>query len=255
MRHIVLLFFLSLPCFSLAQEGSGVVINEFMASSDSLSGIQDPGGSYADWIELYNNNSTLVNLSGFHLSDNYDAPDKFVFPAGATIEADGYVIIWADKDLMEAGLHADFKLNKAGEELVLSNADFEVLDNLEYGPQVTNVSSARIPNGTGDFEPRTPTFSANNNSSVSNIYEQVADQIRLSPNPATGPITVDWPESLPVPDSWQLADLQGRSYVLEVVPAQDQFIIQTPTGLSGMFLLWIKLDNQYFVKPLIIQTP
>ncbi|MCB0704659.1 MAG: lamin tail domain-containing protein [Saprospiraceae bacterium] len=239
-----------------AQNGAGVVINEFLASSDSLSGIPDPSGSFADWIELYNNTNNLVNLSGFYLSDDYVFFDKFIFPTGAQIEADGYVIIWADQDLTEAGLHADFKLNKSGEEIILLNASQEVLDSISYGPQETNVSLARIPNGTGDFTQRAPTFSANNDPQTSAVNQVIASSIHVSPNPGSGPFTVDWPTQLAAsPDAWDLLDLQGRSIQIQVVPfGESQFMIQVAPKVAGMYLLWIRVDNQFYVKRLVIQA-
>ena len=35
-------------------EGIPLVINEFLASNNSTSGISDPQGEYDDWIEIYN---------------------------------------------------------------------------------------------------------------------------------------------------------------------------------------------------------
>lgn len=60
--------------------GDGLVINEFMASNDSLSGIVDPNGQTEDWIEFYNNGNSTLNLEGFFLSDKPDNPQKWSFP-------------------------------------------------------------------------------------------------------------------------------------------------------------------------------
>ena len=46
---------------------SGVVINEFMASNSTTARDQD--GEYDDWIELYNNSSSAIDLSGYYLTD------------------------------------------------------------------------------------------------------------------------------------------------------------------------------------------
>jgi len=47
---------------------------------------------------------------------------KWAFPAGTSIPAGDYLIVWADKDDTQAGLHADFKLSAAAESIFLVNA-------------------------------------------------------------------------------------------------------------------------------------
>lgn len=139
-----------------------IVINEFLASSDSLSGIADQDGEYDDWIELYNNTNKDVNLSNVYLSDKFSKPQAWQFPAGTTIEANSYLIVWADKDTDQDGLHAKLKLSSGGEELLLTNGDGTVIDSLTFSEQTTNVAMARVPNGTGDFIFKDPTFNGTN---------------------------------------------------------------------------------------------
>jgi len=68
-------------------------INEVMASNGST--IADEDGDYEDWIELYNAGETAVDLSGWGLSDNEGNPFKWVFPEGAAIRAESYLLVWA----------------------------------------------------------------------------------------------------------------------------------------------------------------
>ncbi len=137
----------------------GVVINEFMADNDS---IPNPAEEYADWIELYNRTDASVDLSGLYLSDNLGQPAKWQFPAGTTIAAGGYLIVWADEKLAQEGVHAGFKLSSGGESIVLSGPDLGIIDSVTFGPQVTNQSMARRPNGTGAFVQGVPTFNGSN---------------------------------------------------------------------------------------------
>lgn len=255
MKQHILWVFLFLSGAAHAQYGEGVVINEFLASSDSLSGIADPGGSYADWIEIYNNNTSIIDLAGFYLSDDYIVFDKFIFPVGAQIEADGYVIIWADKDLTEEGLHADFKLNKDGEQIILLNADQEVLDSISFGLQETNVSMARIPNGTGPFVQRAPTFSFNNDESTSTQAQSIQANIRLYPNPAVEFLAVEFPEDKDIaPQQWSLVDQQGRSIQLQAESmGNTDYLLDVHSISAGVYYLWIRADHHYFVKKVVIQ--
>lgn len=135
--------------------GSGVIlspgdvaINEFMASNDS---IPDPAGEYEDWIELYNNTDHEIDLSQLYLSDDYTLPTKWQFPVGTTLPTDGFLLIWADEDLAQEGVHAGFKLSAGGERIILSNVNLSVVDSTTFGAQTLNLSMARIPDGTGAF--------------------------------------------------------------------------------------------------------
>ena len=259
MKIIYTLFLIAV--FSTVQAQDMPVINEFMASNDSLSGISDPGGSYPDWIEIYNPADVVVDLAGFQVSDNYDVPDKFVFPVGSFIEADGYVIIWADKDLEEDGFHADFKLSSGGEQLILTAPDGTVADSLSFGEQETNVSFARIPNGTGDFTFRAPTFGFNNDmTAVRNISG--IESAAIYPNPNQGILYYDF----------KFSDISEKKfkYSLQVRDINGKFVKDlgndmTPIELSmsgmadmrtfpdGFYLLILRTETSVLTKKFFLR--
>jgi hypothetical protein len=92
-----------------------VVINEFLAKNDSES---PPGNAGEDWIELYNNESVTVNLSGWCLRDS---KDEWCFPDSdtASIPPFGYQVVIASGDGDDSQdpsyFHTNFKLSKEGE--------------------------------------------------------------------------------------------------------------------------------------------
>lgn len=159
-----------------------LVINEFMASNDATATDQD--GEYDDWIELYNNGTSMLDLSGYYLTDDASAMTKWTFPDGTSIEPDGYLIIWADDDLDQEGLHANFKLSASGESVILLDSDTIVVDAIDYQEQTTDISYARIPNGTGDFQMTSPTFNSENIGTTS-TFDLALEKITLTgyPNP------------------------------------------------------------------------
>lgn len=128
----------------LTAPNTRVVINEFMADNTTL---PDPQGEYDDWIELRNLTDTPVDLTGCYLTDNPASPRKWAFPAGTTIPADGYLLVWADEDGQDTpGLHASFKLAKSGEQILLVDKDAnanQVLDAIYFGPQQTDLAYGR----------------------------------------------------------------------------------------------------------------
>ncbi|MBL4592748.1 MAG: CotH kinase family protein [Flavobacteriales bacterium] len=96
-----------------------VVLNELCAINNSV--WTDNQGEYEDWIELYNNSSSTVSLNGYYLSDDNSNLTKWMFP-DTSIAPNSYMIIWADNDTLDAGLHAGFKLSAAGEAIFLSDS-------------------------------------------------------------------------------------------------------------------------------------
>ena len=121
-----------------------VVINELMASNNNSE--QDPQGQYDDWIEIHNYGSVAVNISNRYMTDNLSAPAKWQIPSGTYIPAGGYLIIWADGDTDDNGLHADFKLSADGEEIGLFDKDGRTLiDKITFGQQSPDISYGRYP--------------------------------------------------------------------------------------------------------------
>ena len=84
-----------------------VTISEFLTSNRN--GVQDSEGEREDWIELTNYGSQSVDLSGCFLSDRSGNPFKWSFPDGTVLAADEYLVIWADNDEKDPGLHTNFK--------------------------------------------------------------------------------------------------------------------------------------------------
>lgn len=160
-----------------------IVINEFMASN--LLSVADQNGEFDDWIELYNNTNSEISLKGYYLSDDLEDSGKWQFPE-ISIAANGYLVIWADKDDHQEGLHAGFKLSASGEDIILSNASGQMVDQISFAAQSTDVSWGRNPNGTGIFESMTPTFSAENNSILAGTPEEIQlPDVTIYPNPAS----------------------------------------------------------------------
>jgi hypothetical protein len=138
------------------EPGLGVVINEIMPVNSST--VADQNGEFDDWIELYNLNDSTVDLSGYYLSDSKKNLTKWKFPQGTVIIADSFLIVWADNDTLQMGLHANFKLSSLGETVSLSSPELKLIDQVKYDSISEQLTFARIPNGTGEFSWGAPTF-------------------------------------------------------------------------------------------------
>jgi hypothetical protein len=117
----------------------------------------DRGGSFPDLIELYYDGPASLNLSGVSITDNPDEPGKFVFPAGTSIEPGGYLRLYADSDTASSGIHLGFALDGDGESLYLYNGSGQLLDSVQFGLQLPDLSIGRI-GDDGRWTLTVPTF-------------------------------------------------------------------------------------------------
>jgi hypothetical protein len=165
-----------------------VVINELMTSNKTTASDQD--GEFDDWIELYNTSTTEKDLSGWFLSDDATKLKKFVFPVGTKIPAKGYLIVWADENGKQAGLHANFKFSASGEACYLVTPDERVAQEVVFAAQETDKGYARYPNGTGNFKIQKATFNGNNDSAVGVKDANPELTFDVFPNPNNGSFKV-----------------------------------------------------------------
>ena len=138
---------------SAAQTGRQpyVVINEVSASDGAH---VNEYFKRADWVEIYNNTSSDVDLAGMYLSDNLSNVHKYAISAEGSeastrIPAHGYGIIWCDKCKPLAQLHAPFKLANADSAVVVLTAhDGSWADTLTYCLPERGTSVGRFPDAS-----------------------------------------------------------------------------------------------------------
>ena len=126
-----------------------LMINEAMPSNQTT--VLDEGGGSADWLEIYNATGADIDVGGMYVSDNADDLVKGPLAAGLIVPAGGVLLLWADSDVEQGDLHLPFNLSAAGEMVILSDTEGNVVDFVEYGAATSDTSLARVPDGTGDF--------------------------------------------------------------------------------------------------------
>lgn len=161
-RAALLFCLLTLPCAAHAD----IVFNEIMASN----GTYENGHAY-DWVELYNNGSKTMDLSGFFLSDSENKPQKWSFPEGTKLKAGEYLTVFCTGDsTLSKGknrtFYADFKLSSSGETLLLSDAEGNLIQKLELPPQYGCVSYGLASDGVTYVYLETSTRNAQNKTDV-----------------------------------------------------------------------------------------
>ncbi|HOC34872.1 MAG TPA: lamin tail domain-containing protein, partial [Ruminococcus flavefaciens] len=70
-----------IPAVPASAAGS-VTINEVCTKNTTYAA---PDGGFYDWVELYNNSSSAVDISGWGLSDKDSNPYRFTFPQGTSV--------------------------------------------------------------------------------------------------------------------------------------------------------------------------
>ncbi len=146
---------------------SPVRLNEVLPSNSN--DCADEVGERNDWLELYNTGDSAVDLAGYSLTDDTASPRKSVIPDGITIEARSALLFWADGTPDQGKTHLAFKFKSKAEEVVLYDGDSRQVDLFRWTDAYSDISFARVPDGTGEwFRCATPTCGADNSASCGN---------------------------------------------------------------------------------------
>ena len=127
-------------------ETTEVVINEFVASNRGS--LTDGDGNASDWIELYNGGAESVSLDGWYLTDDRDNLQKWSFPPGTVLPADGYLVVFASGQTTDnyidrtGSLHTNYAISRDGEYLALVHPTGRVIHEYapSFPPQETDIS-------------------------------------------------------------------------------------------------------------------
>ena len=118
-------------------------INEWLANGQVL--FDD------DFVELYNPHPQPVSLGGMYLTDNpVTQPNKRKIVDLSFVPPEGYAVFRANDGNDPSEL--DFKLSADGEMIGLFDAGLNLIDQVLYGPQTTDISQGRAPNGSSTFD-------------------------------------------------------------------------------------------------------
>ena len=146
MKKNILLIGLLLFCVIVKGQ---LVINELMQSN--IDCIMDDLNEFPDsWVELYNPTAQIVSLSDYAIGVKASAKKAYSLPS-QTIPANGYVIIYCDKE--EQGLHTDFRLESGKDGCVYLFKNGEPIDSLVAMKKqpAPNIAYGRKTDGADDW--------------------------------------------------------------------------------------------------------
>jgi len=143
--------------------GVPIVLNEVLANNQTFTNLN---GHTADFVEIYNPSTNALDLSDLSLSDDPNAPRKWVFPANSAIPASGYLLVYCDAASPISSTNTGFGLGEKGDAVLLfhrPSAGGALLDGVRFGLQAADFSVGRVPNGAGNWTLTVPTPGAPNN--------------------------------------------------------------------------------------------
>ncbi|NWF88366.1 MAG: CotH kinase family protein [Ignavibacteriaceae bacterium] len=134
------LFFLVLTISQIII-AQNIVINEIMASNNKT--IYDEDNEASDWIELFNNTSNQIDITGYYLSDDSLNIKKWRFGSDVILPGQHLIVFASDKNKKAVYWHANFKLSASGESVVISDSNGIIVDRVNFPAMQTDVSYAR----------------------------------------------------------------------------------------------------------------
>ena len=162
-----------------------VTINEVMA--ENLGAVAN-GLDHPDYVELKNNTAAAIDISGWNLTDDELLPARYTLPAGTSIAAGGYLIVWCDSNTASPGLHCGFALSRKGQRVIVIQSG-TVRDAIAFGPQMANAAIGRSADGTGAWTLVTASPGATNAARTFSIATPTLKINEWMAVPATGS---DW---------------------------------------------------------------
>ena len=96
-------------------------INE--VEPNNLTGITNSAGQHAPWLEIYNPTTNAVALTNLWLGTNYTDVTNWAFPAGASINPEQFLVVFADGQTNLSTLsemHTSFTLGSSSGSVALS---------------------------------------------------------------------------------------------------------------------------------------
>lgn len=133
--------FISVFLFISIHTRSQIIINEIMATN-ATSAIEIDYYNFPDWVEIYNNGLSQIDLSDYYLSDDPDDLKKWQFPS-ELLNVDQYYLVYCDKK--DTGCHSNFGLSADGESVFLSDNAGNLLNSVSYQKQFPDISYGRDP--------------------------------------------------------------------------------------------------------------
>ena len=190
----------------------------------------DDQGRYTDWLELHNPTDSPVSLVGYTLTDDPTEPTKWPVPV-TTLAPGAFLVIWASgaDRVAPEGWHTSFRLSRVGGYVGLFGPDGQLVDEVTFGPQVTDISLGRLPGSEQWVAFPSPTPGAANTTPPRAPPDAPPVAVTPGSGRLTGPVTVQL--AAPQPESTVYYTLDGAD------PTVDGQAYTTPVEVAETTVL------------------
>jgi hypothetical protein len=203
-----------------------VVLNEVLPVNATL---QNPDGTFAGWIELFNPTPNAIDLSDMSLSNTLDDPRRFVIPAGTMLAGNSYLVIHCNASAPVSPTNTGFALSGTGDQVYLFNSLDDgggLHDSVAFGFQVPDFSLGREPNGSGPFVLGVPTRGALNQAAgLASISNVKLNEWLGSLTPSASWLELFNAAAQPVP--------LGGNYLTDLLSNKTKFLIPPLSYIGG----------------------
>lgn len=204
--------------------GSDVVINEVESSAPNKG---------KDWVELYNNSTEDVDISGWIISDDkglarLDDGTTNPFPEGTVIKAGEFLVFDVDAAPYDFGLGKNDAVN-------LYDKDKNLVDSIAYTGHAPD-TLGRYPDGTGNFVETLSTKGTanriNEESEEPAGDENITTSLRINEIETNHKVFEDYVEIINIGDQpvdisgWYVMDDDPVGHAAQVTPAADGTVIE-----------------------------
>ena len=240
-----------------------LIINEVLADPGTTSGDANNDGivntSQDEFVEMYNNGSSSLDLSGWTMEDGYS--ERHVFPSGTVIGAGEFLVLFGGGSVDNFNGNGQISstgsigLNNGGDDVIIKNNSGVVVVSLNY-TGASDQSVCRNPDFTGDFvghlsltENPVPFSPGQLNSQPLSTSSSELNMFDLFPNPTnTGFVTIK---------SNQMGALQAQVFDLlgkEVINTEvNNERLDVSNLNAGVYVVKLTLNKNTTTKKLIIQ--
>ncbi len=146
MKYLLSITFL---CLAVKLNAQNVVLNELVARNVITLQQNCERGGCADLIELRNTTNSAVDISGYFISDDVNDTMRFQIPAGTTIPANGFLLLFGEDGFTgTSSIRVNFNLASTGETVILSDASGTEIQRITYPAIQNDISYGRLNDGT-----------------------------------------------------------------------------------------------------------
>jgi hypothetical protein len=122
----------------------GLRVNEIASRERQL---PDDTGLIADWVELHNASDAAIPLDGMSVSDDWTRPTRQFLPAGLSVPAGGFLVLYGSGDTTRGPRHLPFAFDDEGEAFGLFAPSGPFIDWVEFPALADSEAYARLPDG------------------------------------------------------------------------------------------------------------